>query len=101
MRLADRAPAARELERILSEEPVPGVRGGCIADDDPLAGEWSVLVIGPHFAGALVAQDLGDTGPDRDRRFRFTMSYDRGRVLDGARTLLERITPAGGAGPAS
>lgn len=77
----------------LSEEPVAGVRGASLAEDDALAGEWSVLVIGPHFAGALVAQDLGDTGPDSERRFEFTTSYDRGLVIDAARTLLRRIAP--------
>lgn len=77
----------------LSEEPVAGVRGASLDKDDPLAGEWSVLVIGPHFAGALVAQDLGDTGPDRDRRFLFATTYDRGLVLEAARTLLTRIAP--------
>ncbi|HET9094040.1 MAG TPA: diguanylate cyclase [Solirubrobacteraceae bacterium] len=77
----------------LVDEPVPGVRGASLDEDDPLAGEWSVLVIGPHFTGALVAQDLGDTGPDRQRRFHFTTSYERGLVLAAARTLIERISP--------
>lgn len=77
----------------LPEEPIPGVRGACLADDDPLAGEWSVLVVGPHFAGALVGLDLGDDGPDLERRFRFTTSYDRGLVIAAARTLMQRIEP--------
>jgi diguanylate cyclase (GGDEF)-like protein len=77
----------------LGEEPVPGVRGAHIDHDDPLAGEWSVIVIGPHFAGALVAQDLGDTGRERDRRFVFSTAYDRGLVIAAARTLLARIAP--------
>ncbi len=77
----------------LAQEPVPGVRGACLSEDDPLAGEWSVLVIGPHFAGALVAQDLGDSGPDRGRRFQFTTTYERSLVIDAARTLLRRIAP--------
>ncbi len=77
----------------LGEEPIPGVRGASLAEGDPLAGEWSVLVIGPHFAGALVAQDLGDQGLDRQRRFSFTTSYDRGLVIAAARTLVERIAP--------
>lgn len=77
----------------LGEEPVSGVRGAHIDPDDPLAGEWSVIVIGPHFAGALVAQDLGDTGRERDRRFVFTTAYDRGLVIAAARTLLARIAP--------
>ena len=78
----------------LPEEPLPGVRGANIGADDPLAGEWSVLVIGPHFAGALVAQDLGDTGGrEPDRRFMFATTYDRGLVIAAARTLISRITP--------
>jgi diguanylate cyclase (GGDEF)-like protein/PAS domain S-box-containing protein len=77
----------------LGEEPVPGVRGANIEPDDPLAGEWSVIVIGPHFTGALVAQDLGDTGRERERRFIFATAYDRGLVIAAARTLLARIAP--------
>jgi diguanylate cyclase (GGDEF)-like protein/PAS domain S-box-containing protein len=77
----------------LGPTPVRGVRGADIAADDPLAGEWSVLVIGPHFAGALVAQDLGDTVTERDRRFVFATAYDRGLVIAAARTLLARIAP--------
>jgi hypothetical protein len=52
-----------------------------------------VIVIGPHFAGALVAQDLGDSGLERDRRFVFTTTYDRGLVVAAARTLLARVAP--------
>jgi diguanylate cyclase (GGDEF)-like protein/PAS domain S-box-containing protein len=77
----------------LDEQPVPGVRGASIEPDDPLSGEWSVIVIGPHFAGALVAQDLGDSGLERDRRFVFTTTYDRGLVIAAARTLLARVAP--------
>lgn len=77
----------------LGQELVPGLRGAPIDADDPLAGEWSVVVLGPHFAGALVAKDLCDTGPDRERRFDFAIVYDRGLVIAAARTLLSRITP--------
>jgi EAL domain len=52
-----------------------------------------LIVVGPHFAGALVAQDLGDTGRERDRRFVFATAYDRGLVIAAARTLLARIAP--------
>ena len=77
------------------------MRGASIGPDDPLAGEWSVLVIGPHFAGALVAQDLGDAGGrEGDRRFTFATAYDRGLVIAAARILIARITPLGMAAPA-
>jgi diguanylate cyclase (GGDEF)-like protein/PAS domain S-box-containing protein len=80
----------------LGDEPARGVRGAHLDPDDPLAREWSVVVIGPHFAGALVAQDLGDADrPDGDRRFAFATIYDRGLVIAAARTLLARIAPAG------
>lgn len=77
----------------MPEEPVPGVRGATLAADDPLRGEWVVAVVGPHFAGALVAQDLGDAGDlrDGDRRFAFLTTYDRDLVVAVARSLLLRI----------
>ncbi len=53
----------------MEPEPVPGIRGGQLDPGDPLVGEWDVLVLGPHFAAALVAIDLGDDGPDHQRRF--------------------------------
>jgi diguanylate cyclase (GGDEF)-like protein/PAS domain S-box-containing protein len=78
----------------LPEEPVHGVRGAWLDADDALAGEWSVVVLGPHFAGALVATDLGDADrPEGDRRFTFATVYDRGLVIAAARTLLSRIAP--------
>ncbi|WP_345301113.1 DICT sensory domain-containing protein [Dactylosporangium matsuzakiense] len=69
------------------------VRGIALAADDPLRGEWNVIVVGPHFAGALVARDLADTGPDMHRRFTYALTYDRGLVLDAARALLQWIVP--------
>ncbi|GAA3451447.1 hypothetical protein GCM10018962_32800 [Dactylosporangium matsuzakiense] len=50
-------------------------------------------MVGPHFAGALVARDLADTGPDMHRRFTYALTYDRGLVLDAARALLQWIVP--------
>jgi diguanylate cyclase (GGDEF)-like protein/PAS domain S-box-containing protein len=92
--LARRSSLVAALGVGLSEEPVHGVRGARLDADDPLAGEWSVVVLGPHFAGALVASDLGDTDcPEGDRRFAFATVYDRGLVIAAARTLLSRIAP--------
>ena len=75
----------------LPEEPCAGVRGAALAPDDLLVDEWSVVVLGPHFGGALVALDLGDGGPDRERRFSFATVYDRGLVIAAARSLVGRI----------
>jgi diguanylate cyclase (GGDEF)-like protein/PAS domain S-box-containing protein len=92
--LARRASLVAAFGVGLAAEPVHGVRGAELAADDPLAGEWSVVVLGPHFAGALVARELADGGgPDRDRRFAFATVYDRRLVLAAARTLVARIAP--------
>ena len=77
----------------LPEEPCPGVRGAALEPGDALEDEWSVVVLGPHFGGALVARDLGDSGPDRERRFTFATVYDRGLVIAAARSLVDRIQP--------
>ena len=92
--LARRASLVAAFGIGLPAEPVHGVRGAELEADDVLAGEWSVVVLGPHFAGALVGRDLGDADlPDRDRRFAFATVYDRGLVITAARTLLSRIAP--------
>ena len=75
----------------MNTSPVPGVRGADLPLTDRLRGEWVVCSVGPHFAGALIAKDLGDGGPDRDRRFDVAITYDRELVLDAARSLLARI----------
>ncbi|CAN5900488.1 hypothetical protein BH23ACT2_BH23ACT2_06170 [soil metagenome] len=39
------------------------------------------------------ARDLGDRGPEADRRFDYALTNDRELVLAVAQTLLERIAP--------
>ena len=77
-------------------EPVPGVRGADLQADDPVLGEWDIAVVGPHFAAALVARDLGDDGPDAARTFDYVLTYDRELVLEVARSLMTRALPATG-----
>lgn len=78
----------------LPQEPADGVRGVDLHVGDPLAGEWAVVVLGPHFAAALLTRDLGDTGPDRDRRFDYRVTYDRDTVVTAARLLMHRVPAA-------
>ena len=75
-------------------EPVPGVRGAALAADDPIRGEWDVVVVSPHFSAALLARDLGDDGPDMDRMFEYALTYQRPTVVAAARSLLSRVAPA-------
>ena len=91
--LARRCPLVSAVGRGLSSSPVPGVFGASLRNDDPLRGEWTVVVVGPHYAGALIAHDLGDSGPDRERRFAFTVTHRRDIVLAAALSVFERLEP--------
>ena len=91
-RLAARCPLVAALGAGMPPEPILGVRGAPLSVEDPLRDEWVIAVVGAHYAGALIAHDLGDTGPDRDRRFAFTLTHDYVTVMATARSLLERVT---------
>jgi EAL domain-containing protein (putative c-di-GMP-specific phosphodiesterase class I) len=90
-RLSEHAALAGALGVGLSEHPAPGVRGVAIEHVDPLRGEWDVTVIAPHFAMAFVARELGDAGPDMERRFDFATTYDRDLAIAAARALMTRV----------
>jgi hypothetical protein len=92
-RLADRAALVGALGGGMSEQPGPGVRGAGFEPHNELRGEWDVIVVSPHFAGAFVARDLGDQGADPERRFDFFLTYDRDLVTRAARALMSRIVP--------
>jgi hypothetical protein len=94
-RMAANAAFVAALGGGMTAEPAPGVRGASLAGNDGLLGEWSIAVLGPHFAGALVAIDLGDTGPDMERRFDFCLTYDRDLVVEAAAALMRRVKPLG------
>ena len=100
-RIAAHSPLVAAFGAGLADEPVPGVRGAHLEAGDPLAGEWNVIVVGPHYAAALVARDLGDTGPDADRRFDYVVTHDRQLVVAAARSLLQWLTPAPALAPAA
>jgi EAL domain-containing protein (putative c-di-GMP-specific phosphodiesterase class I) len=97
--LATAATFAAAMGVDLPAPVAPGFRTTALSADEPLAGEWDVIVVGPHFAGALVARDLGDRGPDLLRRYAFAITHERELVLQAARALLHRVNPAGQDGP--
>jgi EAL domain-containing protein (putative c-di-GMP-specific phosphodiesterase class I) len=92
-RLGRHCPLVGALGVGMPSAPAAGVRGAHLAPDDDLAGEWTVVVVGSHYAGALIAKDCGDTGPEADRRFEFLVTHDRALVLDAARSLMSRLVP--------
>jgi hypothetical protein len=82
------------IGRDMSATPAPGIRGGRLANDSPLAREWNVTVVAPHFAAAFVGRDLDDEGDDLRRRFDFAVTYDRELAIQAARSLMREIAPA-------
>ncbi len=77
----------------LPVEPVPGVRGAALSPSDPVRGEWDLTVVSPHFTAALLARDLGDTGPDVERMFEYALTYERDTVVHATNALLSRVAP--------
>ena len=99
--LATLSPLVAAIGVGLAIEPASGVRGADLDSDDPLRGEWNVVVVGPHYAAALVAKDLGDDGPDRHRRFDYAVTHDRELVIEAARSLLRCLAPVSLPSPAA
>jgi len=92
-RLASQAALVGAIGEGMTPEPLPGVRGCVLDPSDPLVGEWDIVVVGPHFAATLLARDLGDTGPDNDRRFEFVLSHNRELAIQVAFVLMSRVWP--------
>lgn len=59
--------------------------------DDPLADEWNVAVLAPHFSALLAARDRHDDGSDLDRSFDFVQTYDRATVIRAVHAILDRF----------
>jgi EAL domain-containing protein (putative c-di-GMP-specific phosphodiesterase class I) len=77
----------------VSPVPARGVRGQALLQGDPLLEEWTVVVITPHFAGALIANDVHDLGEQAERRFDYVVTFDRDIVLAAASSLVRRMQP--------
>lgn len=93
-RFAARSPLVVMLAADMPREPVPGAHGSDLPPGDALRDEWALVVLGTYTSIALAAQDLGDTGPDGDRRFRYTMTQDRDLVVAAGVSLLNRLVQA-------
>lgn len=92
--IAERSPLVVVFGEDVPAEPEPGIRGVSLAPSDPLSSEWTVLVLGPDTAAALIAREQPDGHPhldDGDRRFESVITFDRDRVAAAARSLLARL----------
>jgi len=69
----------------------PGIHVVDVASSEALCREWNVIVVGPHYTGALVARDMGEPGEERYRRYDHIVTHDRDLVMEAARSLLSWI----------
>ena len=92
--IAERCAFVCALGEGLPVQPIRGVRGAELSREDVVIGEWDVIVIAPHFSAALLARDLGDSGPDLDRTFEYALTYRRDTCVRAASALLSRVVPA-------
>lgn len=74
-------------------QPAERIRGGTLAHDDPLIGEWTVIVLGSYFAGGLFARQLPTAVSESEREFDVVISYDRALITEAADSLLRRLAP--------
>ena len=75
---------------------VAGVRHGTLTAGHPLEREWTVTVVTPHYAGALIAREHHETSDnDSERVFDYVITYDRPTVVAAARSLMQHLAPIG------
>ena len=75
----------------LEGHPVPGVRGVDLHPHEPLSREWSLVIVGPHYAAVLAAQQIDEDGGE-DTHWNYVLSHERRVVVRAAATLMNRIT---------
>ncbi|MGI9019287.1 MAG: hypothetical protein ACR2G3_01080 [Solirubrobacterales bacterium] len=73
-------------------EPVPGVRGINVYEDDPVAGTWNVIVLSAHFSAMVAAKERPRT--DKTQEFDFIFTYNRDVIIECAQSLMLRIARA-------
>lgn len=89
--LARTCPLVAAIGIAMADKVAPGVRGVPLSADDPLIAQWTIVIVGAHFASAFIARDLGDSGRDRDRRFEYFITHDRETAIAAGRSLMTRL----------
>jgi diguanylate cyclase (GGDEF)-like protein/PAS domain S-box-containing protein len=87
--IAERAAFVGIVGSGVSAQPCLGVHGGDLHDDDPLAGQWTVAVLGPHFGAALTAVP----DPDEEGSYQAIYSLDTVYAAGVAEQLTRLLIP--------
>lgn len=70
-----------------------GVRTASLERGHRLSCEWSVVIVGPHYAGALVARQ---TGPVAENGYDYVVTHQRDLVVEVGRCLMRLVAPTQG-----
>ncbi len=74
-------------------DPGPGVHGGgAVPPADPTRSEWTVAVVAPHFAAALIAHERREPERTGEPRFDYVLTYDRELATAVAASLTARVS---------
>ncbi|MCU0258163.1 MAG: EAL domain-containing protein [Solirubrobacteraceae bacterium] len=79
------------MGRDVPADVAPGVHGAAPGSGDPVHGEWTIAVVGPHYAAALVAHERSMPGPDGEPVYDYVLTYDRGVATAVAASLTARV----------
>jgi len=91
--LAGKGSLVVALGQGMSAEPAPGVIGSSLPIQHRLCDEWSVVVVGPHYAGALVARQRTGAHAGNADVWDFAVTHDRSLVVAAGRALLHQVRP--------
>ncbi|MCV7058086.1 EAL domain-containing protein [Mycolicibacterium gilvum] len=93
LELAETSPLVVAFAVDAPREPERTFRWVDVDIHDRMALEWTIVVLGPDTAAALVARELepAGSGPENDRRFEAVITFDRSRVAQAGRCLLSRV----------
>lgn len=68
----------------------PMLRAGERSTANPLAREWVVIVLKPHFAAVFAARSKGGWSGEGNPKFDYVLTHDRDLTVTAARALLQR-----------
>ena len=89
-RLAGRGSFVAALRTGVGMSVGEGVRAAVLPAGHRLGEEWSVVVVGPHYAGALVSRQVS---PDPADGYDFVVTHQRDLVVEVGRSLLRYVAP--------
>ena len=89
--LAEKGSLVIALACGIVSEPASGIVGAALPANHRLAEEWSVVVVGPHYAGALVGRERTNGPEDDDQRWDVAVTHGGNLVVAAGGALLREV----------